>query len=140
MPPGSRPGPSGAHLGAIGISPVKLGVDQRTDVDAIDRHVLDLAMDVDIDQLDAAHHRPFQVDGAELRVTQVDSAKLRTAEVDTLEPGATEIGTIEVSHPMTVTSSADEPVSCVRAMGGPEGPTEVAAPAGRGVLRRGGRR
>jgi hypothetical protein len=35
-----------AHLGAIGISPVELGVDQRADVDAIDRHVLDLAVDV----------------------------------------------------------------------------------------------
>jgi hypothetical protein len=97
-----------AHLRAVGVSPVELGVDQRTDVDAIDRHILDLTIDVDINQLDASHHRPLQINGAELCSAQVDGAKVRAAEVDALKPGATEVGTKEVSHSTTLTSASDD--------------------------------
>jgi hypothetical protein len=37
-----------AHLGPVGVALVQLGVDQRPDVDTVDRHVLDFAGDVDV--------------------------------------------------------------------------------------------
>jgi hypothetical protein len=76
---------SGTHLGPFGIAPVELGVDERSDVDTIDRHVLDLAIDVDPDQLDASHLETLQVDTAEGGPAQVDGAKLGAAEVNALE-------------------------------------------------------
>src|SRR5260370_5510408 len=90
-----------AHLGPVGIPPVELGVDQRSDVDTIDRQVHDLALYVGIDHLDAAEPGPSQVAGAELRA----------AEVDALEPGPPEILTEEVSHTLTVTSPAEDPLA-----------------------------
>ena len=93
-------GPQG-DLGPVGIAPVELGVDQGPDVDAIDRQIVDLAVDVDVEQLDAPHHDPAQDDTAEPGATQVDGAQLRAAEVNALEPGATQIGTNEVSHATT---------------------------------------
>jgi hypothetical protein len=80
------------------MQPVELRVDQRPHTDAIDRQVLDLAVDVGTGQLDAAHHGPAQVHTAEPGAGQVDSAQLRAAEVNALEPGTTQIGMNEVSH------------------------------------------
>jgi hypothetical protein len=94
---------SRAHLGPVGISPVQLGFDQRADVDPVDGHVHDFAVDVDVDQFDTAHHDPAQVDAAEPGARQVDGEQFRAAEVDTLEPGAMKINTHEVSHAMTLT-------------------------------------
>ena len=79
------------------------------DVDAIDRQVLDLTVDVDVDQLDAAHHHPAQLGTTEPGVSQVDGPELRAAEVNRLEPGAMEIGRSEVSHPTTLSLPADNP-------------------------------
>jgi len=62
---------SRAHLGPVGIPLVQLRVDQRPDVDPVDRHVHDLAVDLDVAEFDAAHHRPAQVDLAELAARQV---------------------------------------------------------------------
>ena len=87
----TRPGLRGASWPGR-VPPVQLGVDERPDVDAIDRHVHDLAVDVDVDHLDAPHHDPAQVDGAELGTGHIDGTQLRAAEVDALEPGATQIG------------------------------------------------
>jgi hypothetical protein len=96
VPPLAEAGRVGrAHLGPVGIPPVELGVDQGPDVDAIDCQVLDLAVDVHVAQLDAAHHGPIQGDTAEAGAAQVDGVELRAAEVNALEPGATEIGTNE---------------------------------------------
>jgi hypothetical protein len=63
-------------------------------------------VDVDIGQLDAAHHRPFQANSAELGVAQVDGAKLRAAEVDALESGPLEISIKELRHTHDATSGA----------------------------------
>jgi hypothetical protein len=67
-------------------------------VNAIDRQVLDLAANIDVNQLDAPHQRSFQIDRAELGVAQVDGAKLRATQVNAFEARATEIGTVEVRH------------------------------------------
>ena len=98
-----------AHLGPVGVPPVELRIDQRRDVDAIDRHILDLAVDVHADQFDAPHHGPAQVHPAEPGAGQVHGVELHTAEVSPLEPGAAEIGTDEVSHPATLTPRSDDP-------------------------------
>jgi hypothetical protein len=74
-----------AHLGPAGIPPIQLGVHQGPDVDAIDRLVHDLAVDVNVDQFDAPHHDPAQVDPAEPGAGQVDRAELRAAEVNALD-------------------------------------------------------
>ena len=58
-------GSVGAHPGPLGVAPVELRVDERRDVDPVDQQVLDLAVDPDVAQFDAAHHDPAQVDGAE---------------------------------------------------------------------------
>jgi len=94
-------------LARSGYRPVELGLDQRPDVDTIDREVHDLAVDVDVDQLDPAHHDAAHFDGAEQGLTQVAGAELRTAEVNALEPGSPQILTVKVSHSMTVTALAD---------------------------------
>src|SRR6266700_4110021 len=88
-----------AHLGPAGITPVELGVDQGPDVNSVDPQVLDLAVNVDVDQLDAPHHDPAQVDAAEPRA----------GEVNALEHRASQIGTNEVSHETTLTSGANDP-------------------------------
>ena len=96
-----------AHLGAVGIPPVQLDLDERADVDAIDRHVDDLAVDVGVDQFDAAHHDTAEVDAAELGVRQIDSLQPRAAEVGALEPRAAQIRADEVRHATTLTFGAD---------------------------------
>jgi hypothetical protein len=90
-----------AHLGPVGIPPIGFGGDQRPDVGAVDRQVLDLAVDVHVDQLDAAHQDPAHRHPAELGVGQDDGTELRAAKVNALEPGATEIGTNEFSRAIT---------------------------------------
>src|SRR5680860_949522 len=110
---------SGAHLRSVGIPPVELGVDQGSDVNTTDRQVLDLAVDVDVDELDAAHHDAAQVDGAEGCGVQVRRADLGPGQVhhlepgigqvDLLEPGARHVCVDEVSHSATLTFNADDP-------------------------------
>jgi hypothetical protein len=53
------------HLGPVGRAPVEFGVDEGPDIVAIDRHVQDLAVDVDVGQLGAPHHHTAQDDAAE---------------------------------------------------------------------------
>jgi hypothetical protein len=91
-----------AHLGPVGVAPVQFGVDQRPDIDAVDRHVLDLAGDVDVAQFDAAQHRLAQRDAEEPAPGQVDRPELRAAEVDALEPRTGQVVPGEVSHDPTV--------------------------------------
>ena len=71
----------------------------------------DLAVDVDVGQLDTAHPDAVQVDITELRVGQVDLPELRALEVDVVEPGAAEVLAGEVSHGGTVTPRADNTVA-----------------------------
>src|SRR5262245_39822141 len=96
-----------AHLDPIRIAPVEFGVDQGPDVDAVDGHVHDLAVDVDVDQFYAPHDDAAQVDPAELGAGEIDGAQLCPAEVNTFEPGPAQIGTNEISHATTLTSRGD---------------------------------
>ena len=81
------------HLGPAGLAPVELGLDQRRDVDAVDRHVLEVSGDVDIGQLDIAHDHAGEVDAPEPGVGQVDLAEFGAAQVGELEPLAAKIST-----------------------------------------------
>src|SRR5262249_37527110 len=76
----------GAHRGPVRVAPVQLGVDQRCDVDTVDRDVEDLAVDVDVGQLDPAHHHAVQRDPAEPGTGQVAGPELGAGEVGPLEP------------------------------------------------------
>ncbi len=70
----------GSHLRPLGHPAVQLGLDQRRDVDAVDDDVLQLAVDLDVDQLDAAHPGAVQHGAADLHSGEVDarrSASLR---------------------------------------------------------------
>ena len=66
--------------------------------------MLDLAVDVDVDELGSAHHDAVQVDTTEPGVDQVDGTELRPAEVDPLKPGVAEIRMHEISHVATLPS------------------------------------
>ena len=89
------------------MAPVEFRVQQRSDVDAVDGEILDLAVDVGVDQLDAAHDDTMQTDTSEPGSGQVDGAQLGSAEIDPLEPGTAQIGTQEVRHARTLTPSPD---------------------------------
>ncbi|MFN0283000.1 MAG: hypothetical protein ACKVZ6_13670 [Kineosporiaceae bacterium] len=63
------------HLRAVGHPAVELGLDQRTDVDPVDRHALDLAGDLDVDQLE-----PDEADVVEEMAPQVRVLDVRAPE------------------------------------------------------------
>jgi len=83
------------------------------DVDTIDRHVLDLAVDVDVEHCHAAPHDMAYIDAPESGVSQVNGAELRAAQVDPLEPGIAEVLTDELSHIGTVMTASDNRASQV---------------------------
>jgi len=60
--------------------------------------VLQLAVDVDVAQLDAAHAHAVQRRAAHLRPAQVDGPQAGLPEADVLEPGAGEVLVPEVGH------------------------------------------
>ncbi len=68
----------GRIFGPVGVTPVKLRVDQRRYIDPVDQEVVDLAVDPGVDQLDTAHDDSGHVDAAEPGVGKVDGAELRT--------------------------------------------------------------
>jgi len=59
------------HPGPVGHAAIELGLDQRADVDAVDRHILDLAADLDVDQLEAEEADVVDGDRAEVSVLDV---------------------------------------------------------------------
>jgi hypothetical protein len=91
-------GVGGAHLGPVGVAPVKLRVDQRCYVDPVDQEVVDLAVDPGVDQLDTAHGDSGHVYAPEPGAGKVDGAELRTCQVDTLEVRAAHAIPRELSH------------------------------------------
>jgi hypothetical protein len=77
------------------MAPVQLRGDQWRDVDLVDPQVPDVAVDVGVDQVDAAQHDPAQVDSVQPGVGQVDVAQLGAGETDPLEPGRAEVDALE---------------------------------------------
>jgi hypothetical protein len=55
-----------AHPGALRVLPVELSLDQWADVDAVDPDVEDVAVEVDVVQIDATHHHVAHPHGLEL--------------------------------------------------------------------------
>jgi hypothetical protein len=76
----------GAHPDPVGAPAVKLGLDQRADVDPVDGDVHDLAIDVDVDQLDAAHAYPGHVHPTEPGIGEIAGEELGTGQVRAVEP------------------------------------------------------
>jgi hypothetical protein len=98
-----------AHLGPVGAPPVELRLNERPEVDAVDRHVLDRAVDLDVAKLDAPHHDAAQVHLTEPGAGQVTGEELRAAQIGPLEPRASQVRIGEVSHDPTVTPDPDDP-------------------------------
>ncbi len=91
-------GVGGSHRDPLGVAPVELGHDERGDVDAVDGHVLDLARDLDVDQLDASHHDLPEVGLLEPGAGQVDEAEARAGEVLALEDAVGPGEAVRVDH------------------------------------------
>jgi hypothetical protein len=68
---------------------IEFRFDQRRHVDAVDDEILDLAMYVDVDQVDAAHHDATQIHALKLGVVEVHATKFSAAQIDVLESGTT---------------------------------------------------
>ena len=81
-----------AHLGTIRVAAVEFGLHQGDDVDAVDRDVLEQAVQVHVDQERAADRGAGEVDVAEPGAGQVDL----------VEPGAGQVLAGEVSHPASL--------------------------------------
>ena len=75
----------GLHLRVVGILPLHLGLDQRSDVDAVDADVLQLTVDLDVQQLRAADAQAMEIRTPDPDVVQIDEAELRAGEVDPME-------------------------------------------------------
>ena len=75
-----------AHLDPVGLPAVKLGLDQRADVDPVDGDVHDLAVDGDVDQFDAAHGHPGHVHPVEPGIGEIAGEELGTGQVGAVEP------------------------------------------------------
>jgi hypothetical protein len=91
-----------AHFWPKGIATIQFGLDQRRDVHAIDHEVLDVTVDVDVNQIDTAHHHSTQVDASELGVRKVDGVKHCAVHFDLFETGTPKVGVLELGHPMTL--------------------------------------
>ena len=76
----------GAHQRPLRVEPVQLDLDEAGDVDAVDAHVEELTADLDVRQLDAAHHHVVQADPAEGRAAEVAGPETAVAQVDPFEP------------------------------------------------------
>jgi hypothetical protein len=77
----------GTHLRPRRHSAIQFGLDERCDVDAVDHDVLQLAADLDLDELDAAHPHPGEVDSLYLGVPMTDALEMRSGEVLLVKPG-----------------------------------------------------
>jgi hypothetical protein len=85
----------GAHLHPLGHAPVELGLDERDDIDAVDHQIAELAIDVDVEQFDAAHPYVLQPDEAKLRPGEVNVADEGVVEVDLVEGGTPQAHPLE---------------------------------------------
>ena len=77
------------------VTPIQFRVEQRRDVDAVDGESVDLAVNRDVDELDAAHGDALEGDIAERRVDESDGAKRRAGQVGLSKRRATQIHALE---------------------------------------------
>jgi hypothetical protein len=82
------------HLGVVGIPTHHLGLDQRPDVDAVDDDVLQLAVDLDVEQLGASDPESVQIGLPDPHVVQVDQPERRPGQVDAIEAGVPQVGAL----------------------------------------------
>jgi len=85
----------GSHPRPLRHATVQFGVDERCDVDAVHDDVLQLAADLDVDQLDAAHAALVERGAADLRPGEVDIVHAGAIEEHLGEGGAPETQPLE---------------------------------------------
>ncbi len=83
------------HPRPVGVATVELCLDQRRHVDAVDHEVRHLAVDPDVDHLDAPQDGAGQIDAAEAGAGQVDGAELGAGQVDAVEPRPGQVDAVE---------------------------------------------
>jgi len=74
-------GVDGPHLCAVRVPPVELGIDERSDVYAVDADIHQSAVDVDIPQVDTPQARVEDRAAAHIRAPQEHSTQLAAREV-----------------------------------------------------------
>ena len=75
----------GSHSYAVGLSSIEFRFDERRHVNTVDHQILNCAADVDIDEVDAAHHRAAQINRLELRIREVNAPQLGAVHLDVLK-------------------------------------------------------
>ena len=98
----------GSHLRSIGVATIEFRLNQWRDVDLVDDEVLYVTVDVDVDEVNAAHHDAAEVDGVEGGVGEVDASKRCRRQIHILELSADEIGVAKVSHGLRLRGECDE--------------------------------
>jgi len=96
----------GAHLRPLGHAAVQFGVDQRRDIDAVHDHILQLAADLDVHQLNTAHPRPGEQRTADPHPAEVYPAEGRVAQAYVLEALSGQVLLTELSHGQHATASS----------------------------------
>jgi hypothetical protein len=86
---------------------VKLGLDQRADGDPVHGDVDNLAVDVHVDQFDAAHRHAAHVHAPEQGIGEITGKELGAGQVGAVEPRSAQIGSREVGHEPTVSPPTD---------------------------------
>jgi hypothetical protein len=81
-----------SHFGPQGISPIELVVNERFDVNLVDREILNVTRDGDVNEVDVLHN-----DSAEIGV-----GKLGVAQVDATKSGSPKVGLIKFRHVKTL--------------------------------------
>ena len=79
------------HLRVVGIAARELRLDQGRDVDAVDHDVLELAVDLDVGQLDPTHPYVADADVSHPRAREVDPAETCLAQARVLERRVREV-------------------------------------------------
>ena len=82
----------GLHQRPFRIDASELGTHVRRDVDAVDLHAIEQAVDIDVDQPHVGH----------LHVRQVRALNPRVGQIDLSEPRAAQVGAFEVRHAVSV--------------------------------------
>jgi len=74
-------GVGGSHEHAVGIATVEFGLDQRANVDPVDRYIVDVAVDLHPLEPGAADHGVLEIDVVEARLAEVDLLEAAVAQV-----------------------------------------------------------
>ena len=108
VPGGPEPvGVGGVEERPTGVSPLELGLDERPDVDAVDRQPVDEAVDVHVLEPDPPQARVGEGHVAQEHPVEVDLLEPRPAQIDPLEAGSGQVLVAVLHHRPSIAPPAD---------------------------------